>query len=146
MEEYPILAIDYGEKNFGLAISDSKGIMATPLDTVSITKKRDINFVIQDILRLCEEYNVKGILVGKPQVFSENQEKTEKKISKFISLLKNSTNIPLNTYDESFSTTEAQNVLTSSGQNYKSYKNKIDSVAATVFLQEFLNSKNKKNE
>jgi len=56
-------------------------------------------------------------------------------------LLSKVTDIPIITYDESFSTTRAQNMLTSSGQNTKKTKGKINSIAATVFLQDFLNSK-----
>jgi putative Holliday junction resolvase len=146
MENNPTLAIDYGEKNFGLAISDSKGIIASPLDTLSISKNTDIQTIINDIENICQEYKVKRVVVGMPQVFEETQRKTEEKINKFLDLLRNSLNIPILTYDESFSTSEAKNMLTSSGQNFKSYKNKIDRVAATVFLQEFLNSENQKNE
>ncbi len=146
MENNPTLAIDYGEKNFGLAISDSKGIIASPLDTLSISKNTDIQTIINNIENICQEYRVKRIIVGMPQVFEQNQRRTEKKINKFLDLLKNTLSIPILTYDESFSTSEAKNMLTSSGQNFKSYKNKIDRVAATVFLQEFLNSENQKNE
>jgi putative Holliday junction resolvase len=146
MQKYPTLAIDYGEKHFGISISDSKGIIASPLEVISITKNRDINTVIADIKNLCEEYRVERIIVGMPQTFSKNQEKSKKKIQDFISILKNSIDIPTVTYDETFSTSEAQNMLTSSGQNSKSYRGKIDSIAATVFLQEFLNSENNKNE
>jgi putative holliday junction resolvase len=145
-EIYPILAIDYGEKNFGLAISDSKGIIASPLEVLSISKNRDINSVIGEILLTCEEYRVKSILIGKPQIFTKSQEKTERKINKFIDLVKNKTTIPILTQDESFSTTQAENMLTFSGQNIKNTKNKIDKIAATVFLQEFLNSNNKNDE
>lgn len=146
MENNPTLAIDYGEKNFGLAISDSKGIIASPLNTFSISKNTDIQTIINNIENICQEYRVKRIIVGMPQVFEQNQRRTEKKINKFLDLLKNTLSIPILTYDESFSTSEAKNMLTSSGQNFKSYKNKIDRVAATVFLQEFLNSENQKNE
>jgi putative Holliday junction resolvase len=144
MENNPTLAIDYGEKNFGLAISDSKGIIASPLDTLSISKNTDIQTIINNIENICQEYRVKRIIVGMPQVFEQNQRRTEKKINKFLDLLKNTLSIPILTYDESFSTSEAKNMLTSSGQNFNSYKNKIDRVAATVFLQEFLNSENQK--
>jgi len=59
---YPILAIDYGDKHFGLAVSDTKGILAQPLDTVSISQNRDINDVIKDILDVAEEQKAKTIL------------------------------------------------------------------------------------
>ncbi|MFA7627815.1 MAG: Holliday junction resolvase RuvX [Candidatus Dojkabacteria bacterium] len=138
---YPILAIDYGEKNFGLAISDSKGIVASPLEVISITKNRDIQIVIEEIVQIAKENKAKRILVGKPQSFTDEQKKTEKKIGNFIELLRKATEIEILTWDESFSTTSAQNMLTSLGQNSRSSKGKIDKIAATVFLQEFLNSK-----
>jgi putative Holliday junction resolvase len=141
---YPILAIDYGEKHFGLAISDSKGVVASPLEVVSITKNRDINNVIEEILNIAKEYKTKTILVGKPQSFIPKHKKTEEKINSFISLLKKATTIPILTYDESFSTSNAQNMLTSLGQSSKASRSKIDKIAATVFLQEFLNSNKKK--
>jgi putative Holliday junction resolvase len=138
---YPILAIDYGEKNFGLAISDSKGIVASPLEVVSITKNRNLQTVIQEIVKIAQENMAKRILVGKPQSFTVEQKKTEKKIENFIELLRKATEIEILTWDESFSTTSAQNMLTSLGQNSRSSRGKIDKIAATVFLQEFLNSK-----
>lgn len=141
---YPILAIDYGEKNFGLAISDSKGLIASPLDVISITKNRDIHTVIEEIVQIAKENRVQRILVGKPQSFTDEQKQTERKIEDFIELLKKATTIDILTWDESFSTTSAQNMLTSLGQNSRSSKGKIDKIAATVFLQEFLNSKNQK--
>ena len=138
---YPILAIDYGEKNFGLAISDSKGIVASPLEVVSITKNRNLQTVIKEIVKIAQENRAKRILVGKPQSFTDEQKKTEEKIENFIELLGKATDIEIITWDESFSTTSAQNMLTSLGQNSRSSRGKIDKIAATVFLQEFLNSK-----
>jgi len=143
---YPILAIDYGQKNFGLAISDSKGIIASPLEVISITKNRNIHTVINEIVQIAKENKVKRILVGKPQSFTEKQKKTEEKIENFIKLLRKATDIEILTWDESFSTTNAQNMLTSLGQNSRGSKDKIDKIAATVFLQEFLNSKSIKDE
>jgi putative Holliday junction resolvase len=143
---YPTLAIDYGEKNLGLAISDSKGIIASPLEVISITKNRDIHTVIEEIVEIAKENKAKRILVGKPQSFTKKQKQTEEKIENFIKLLKKATDIKIVTWDESFSTINAQNMLTSLGQNSKSSRGKIDKIAATVFLQEFLNSKKAKNE
>ena len=62
--KYPILAIDYGDKHFGLAISDKKGILAQPLETVSITKNRKVENLITEILTIAKEYGVETFLVG----------------------------------------------------------------------------------
>ncbi|OGC44963.1 hypothetical protein A2400_01460 [candidate division WS6 bacterium RIFOXYB1_FULL_33_14] len=138
----PILAIDYGDKRFGLAISDSKGIIASPLKVLEITKNRGQEELIIDILEIIEEYRVKSILIGKPQMFEKQYEKTLKKIEKFVSKLSLQTTLPILFQDESYSTTQAQNMLLSLGQNSKSSKGKIDMISATVFLQDFLNSVN----
>lgn len=144
--EYPILAIDYGEKHFGLAVSDFKGILASPLDVLSITKNRNAEEIITEILRIAQEYQAKTLLIGMPQNFTETHQITQKKIIKFIERIKKRTNIPIILYDESFSTISAQNMLRFSGQSVKNSRNKIDKIAATVFLQEFLNSANQINE
>jgi len=144
--EYPILAIDYGDKHFGLAISDSKGIIASPLEVLTITKKKNRDIIIEEILEIAEEYRVRSLLVGIPQPFTETQQQTSKKIENFIESLSEKTNLPIITYDESFSTTHAQNMLISSGQSTQSSRKKIDKIAATVFLQEYLNSIARQNE
>ena len=144
--EKPILAIDYGEKRIGLAISDSKGIIASPLDVLKITKRRGIDEILEDILLIVEEYKVKSILVGKPQEFEEVHSKSIKKIQSFAKKLSDLINIPVIFQDESYSTTQAQNMLLSLGQNTRSSRGKIDMISATVFLQDFLNSKNNQNE
>ncbi|KKP75475.1 MAG: hypothetical protein UR73_C0034G0002 [candidate division WS6 bacterium GW2011_GWF1_35_23] len=140
MTEYPILAIDFGKKHFGTAISDSKGIIASPLEVISITEKRGIEYVLERISDICTEYKIKTILLGIPQVFTEAHSKTPKAIMKFKEKLEKTLDLPIILYDESFSTTSAQNMLTSSGSNTKSSRGKIDKVSAAVFLQEFLNS------
>lgn len=142
----PILAIDYGQRRIGLAISDSKGIVASPLDVLQITKNKDESTVINEILEIAKEYRIKTILLGMPQEFETSYKQTSKKIESFKEKISRSTDIPIVTYDESYSTIEAKNMLLSLGQSYKSSKGKIDKIAATVFLQEFLNSQNQANE
>lgn len=141
--EYPILAIDYGSKRIGLAISDSKGIVASPLEVLKITKKRGIDNILEDILLISEEYKVKTILIGKPQIFKDEHKYSVRKIEKFAKKLTDITNIPVIFQDESYSTIQSQNMLLSLGQNIKSSREKIDMISATMFLQEFLNSNNK---
>jgi len=144
--ENPILAIDYGTKRIGLAISDSKGIVASPLEVLRITKNRNINDLLEDILLVAEEYRVKTILIGKPQIFKEEHSLSVRKIDNFAKKISDITNIPVIFQDESYSTNQSQNMLLSLGQNIKSSREKIDMISATMFLQEFLNSNYKGNE
>ena len=140
MIKYPMLAIDYGDKHFGLAYSDSTGLIATPLEVLHLTKRKTKKDIVLEIVQIIKEYKVKSILLGKPQIFTKEHKKTLEKITLFENMLKQHTTLPVLTTDESFSTIEAQNMLLSTGQNTKSTKGKIDKISATVFLQEFLNS------
>jgi putative Holliday junction resolvase len=140
MIQYPILAIDYGTKNIGLAISDFKGIIATPLQVLRVKSGNGYEKIIEEIADICDRNKVQTVLLGKPQIFEISHKKTLKKIEKFEELLKKGIKLPTITYDESYSTVTAQDMLTYTKQTVKSSKDKIDSVAAAVFLQEFLNS------
>jgi putative Holliday junction resolvase len=135
---FPILAIDYGDKRVGIAISDSKGIVSTPLEVLSTGKKRTHLDIINDIAEIIKEQRVKSILLGLPQSFVESHEEAQHKIIEFSTELESVTELNVYFYDESFSTASAQNMLLSVGQNTKSTKYKIDKVSAAYFLQEFL--------
>lgn len=140
MIQYPILAIDYGTKNIGLAISDFKGIIATPLEVLRVKNNNGFQKIIENIADISERNKVQTILLGKPQIFEIAHRRTLKKIEKFEELLKKGIKLPIINYDESYSTVTAQDMLLYTKQTTKSSKDKIDSVAAAVFLQEFLNS------
>jgi putative Holliday junction resolvase len=140
MIQYPILAIDYGTKNVGLAISDFKGIIATPLQVLQLRPNHGYDKIIEEIGEICEQNKVQTILLGKPQIFEISHMQTLKKIEKFEERLKNGVKLPIINYDESYSTVTAQDMLLYTRQTVKRSKKKIDSVAAAVFLQEFLNS------
>ena len=140
MIQYPILAIDSGTRNIGIAISDFKGIIATPLEVLRVTSKHNFEQVVEEIADICERNKVQTILLGKPQIFEISHKRTLKKIEDFEKLLKKGVTLPIINYDESYSTVTAQDMLLYTRQTVKSSRNKIDSVAAAVFLQEFLNS------
>lgn len=142
---FPILAIDYGARRIGLAISDNKGLVAQPLRTIRLlnkaTPQRQWEHIVNELNVSIKETQAKSLLIGVPQVFTSSQEKSLKKVLSFVELLKEAINLPTDTYDESFSTKTAQNMLLSTDQHTKKTRKKIDSVASAVFLQEFLNSK-----
>lgn len=158
MNQYPVLAIDYGSKRIGLAISDPKGIIASPLKVIRLTEHYNFTNLITELHQIIEEYKVKRIIVGNPESLetgtiseqekqqkekNENQSKAKPKIAKFVKFISKTITIPIQLYDENFSTITAQNMLLSTGQHAKKTKKKIDMVASAVFLQEFLSSEQK---
>ena len=138
---YPILAIDFGKKHIGLAISDSKGLVCSPLPVINITKGKKEGDLISEIQNICSEYKAKSILIGYPQVFEEVHQQNQNRIDAFIKLILSPLGFPIIKWDESFSTKGAVDVVISQGSNYKSSRKRIDSIAASVFLEEYLNSK-----
>jgi len=142
----PVLAIDYGDKRFGIAISDKNGLIASPLTVLSVTRRGGTREVISNINKIVDKNNVKRIIIGMPQIFQDSYKKSAEKVEQFKEDLSKVITVPIIFQDESYSTTQAQNMLTSLGQSTKKSKSKIDMVSAAVFLQEFLNSEKEKNE
>lgn len=139
---YPILAIDFGTKRIGLAISDSKGLVSTPIDPIRITKRMDETSLLESFNSVVNEHRIKSILIGMPQEFEDSHKTTSERIEKFITWLTYNIPLPYTTWDESFSTSDAKDMIISSGKRVKARKDMLDSIAASIFLQEFLNSKN----
>ena len=128
-----ILSIDLGKKKVGLAISDTKHTITTPMKNILRNK-----FFHESIQKIILEYNVGAILVGLPL----NNDKTLNKISQFIVdisknmdlyLIENKINLPIFFWDENFSSFEAETLVR---DFYKGKK--IDKFAAKIFLDDFI--------
>lgn len=138
--EYPILAIDYGQKHIGIAISDSKGIVSSPLEVIQVTKTRTIELISKRLSEICSDRRVKSLLFGMPQSFEVEHNINQVRIQQFIDDITKEIKLPYTTYDESFSTAQAKDMIKEKGSNFKKKKNMIDSYAASIFLQEYLDN------
>lgn len=131
-----ILAIDYGTKRVGLAVTDSLGIIATPLTTV----------LSHELFSFLDNYfskeEVESILVGDPKDLSNQDSDTTRFVTLFAQTLqKKFPLIPVHRYDERFTSLMATKSLIESGQSKKTRRDKaiIDKVSATLLLQSYLN-------
>ena len=128
-----ILSIDLGKKKVGLAISNTKHTVTTPIKNMLRNK-----LFHENIQKIILEYDVGAILVGLPL----NYDKSLNKISQFIVdisknmdlyLIENKINLPIYFWDENFSSFEAETLV------YDFYKGKkIDKFAAKIFLDDFI--------
>jgi len=129
------LAIDYGEKRVGLAITDPLRIFAYPLETFL----NDNNFW-KRLKKVFDSYNIVKIIIGYP--FKENGEKSSstKLIEEFAKELQNKTSIQIEFYDERYSSEIARQRVIESVSSKKKRRDKglIDKNAAAVFLQDYL--------
>ena len=133
-----ILAIDYGQKRTGLAVTDPLGIIAGGLDTV------DTVSLWEYLERYIATEPVDKIVVGKPTQLNGEDSENMKRITPFVNRWKkNHPEIPIEMYDERFTSVLAHKVILESGIGRKARQNKalVDKISATIILEEFLQAK-----
>ncbi len=135
-ERKRIIAIDFGEKRIGVAVSDPLRIFAIPL----VTLKNDKNF-FRELKNLFEQYAVEKILLGYP--LKENNEKSSvaDKVEAFgKKLSKEFKDLPVEYVDERYSSAIASRQIIESVKSKKKRRDKslIDKNAAAVILEDYL--------
>ena len=133
-----ILAIDFGTKRTGIAVTDELQIIASGLTTVN-TKE-----LLQFLKDYTKKEKVELFLVGEPKQMDNTASESEVHILPFISKLqKMFPNIPVQRIDERFTSKMAFQTMIDSGLKKKQRKNKalIDEISATLILQSYLYSK-----
>ncbi|HZO87953.1 MAG TPA: Holliday junction resolvase RuvX [Chthonomonadaceae bacterium] len=131
-----IMALDVGEKTIGVAFSDETGTRAFPATTIvrQEGKKRDMAALRQ----LVAENEVKEIVVGLPLMLDGTRGIQAEKVEEFIKVLRNNVRIPITTQDERLSTSEAERVLIAADRRREERKRTVDSMAACLILQTYL--------
>jgi putative Holliday junction resolvase len=133
-----ILAIDHGEKRIGLAISDPTGTIASPLNVIKhVSRLLDA----AQVANLAAEKDAGLIVIG--QSFDEegNPNLAGRRAAKFAEALKEQTNIPIELFDESFSTQDARATRIEMGVSRKQRSGHMDELAAVMILRSYLESK-----
>lgn len=126
-----ILALDYGQRKVGLAISDEDERVAVTKGTLlGLTQ----NKLIEKIKALVNLEYIGKILVGIPLSMAGNPTAITEEVKLFVEKLRHHLSVPVQTMDERFTTKVAQELL----KNDKRRKEKEDSVAAQVLLQNYL--------
>lgn len=133
-----ILAIDYGRKRTGVAVSDAMQIIANGLTTVPTHELLDF------ITGYVQKEPVERILVGLPKQMNNEASESMKYIDPFVrSLKKRLPEIPVEFVDERFTSVLAHRTMLEAGLKKKDRQNKalVDEISATIILQTYLGSK-----
>lgn len=137
-----IMAIDYGKKRTGIAVTDDMQIIASGLDTVETTR------IFEFLKKYFSENQVESIVVGLPTDLRGNMSEVEADIQKFIeNFRKEYPQIPVSRLDERFTSKIASLYISQSAKTRKERQSKalIDKVSATLILQNFLEQKQRGN-
>lgn len=137
-----ILAIDYGQKRLGLALSDPLRVTAQPFATWRRSNRR------RDLARLrdlCREQEVELILVGLPMHLEGADSAMAAEASRFAELVRAETGKPVELVDERLSSWEAEQALADNGsatpRSRERGRKKLDEVAAAVILRDYLQTR-----
>lgn len=133
-----IIAIDYGLKRTGLAVTDPLQIIATHLDAIATTD------LISYLKKYTASESVEGIVIGKPLTLRNELNDIAKRIASFkLIFLKEFPNLYVEELDERFTSKMATYSILQSGAKKKTRQDKglVDMVSAVILLQNFLDLK-----
>jgi len=130
-----VLAIDFGLRRIGLAVSDALGITAQGLPTLQRTAIRKD---IERIRAVAEEYSVQKILVGNPISHSGTATAMSRHAEEFVRKLQGRLSCPVELWDERLTSVEANRMLRSAGLSIGKRQQAVDRVAAVLLLQNYL--------
>jgi len=133
-----ILGIDYGSRRVGLALSDPLGVIAQGAGTIENTPD-----LVQRIARLAAEQEVAGLVVGMPYGPDGQMLGKAVEVQGFVRALQAAVAVPVETWDESFTSVEAHRAFLAGGMKKKARqeKGRVDEMAARLLLQEYLDSR-----
>ena len=133
-----ILALDVGERRIGLALSDPTGLLASPVDALELD---DGEPAPEQAARRASEYEIGEIVVGMPYSMSGERGRQAGRVAAFARELAALVDVPVTTVDERLSTAQAERMLRGQGVETSRERGRLDSAAAAVILQGYLDSR-----
>ena len=135
-----ILAVDYGDTRTGLAISDRTEFLATPVGTVT---ERNAERLAQKVADSAKEQGAELIVVGLPINMNGTRGPRAEKCEAFAQMLKELVDCPVEMWDERSTTVTAHNILNTTNVRGKARKAVVDTVAASIILESYLDHRRK---
>lgn len=132
-----ILAIDYGKRRTGLAVTDELQLIAGGLATV------DTKELLEYILDYIKREPVELIVVGLPKQMNNEPSENMVRIEPFVNRLRKLVDMPVEYYDERFTSVLAHMAILQSGKGKMARRDKalVDEISATIILQSYMESR-----
>lgn len=130
-----VLAIDYGTKRVGLAVSDPLRLTAHPLEVLARAT------AVKDVAAIVEEYEIELVLVGVPKSLGGFEGDIAAAARSFGEDLRSETEVAVEYADERFTSRMAESSLLQSGMKRRDRRETVDMVAAAIILQDYLDAK-----
>ena len=130
-----ILGVDYGEARTGLARSDALGLYAVGMGHI---KSYRMDKTAEEIVRAANEIGAELIVIGKPVNMNGTLGEKVEKVEALAALIRERTAVPIEFYDERLTTMSAHKILAESGVRAKNRREVVDSLAAELILQGYM--------
>ena len=133
-----VMALDYGDARTGVALSDPTGFLA---GQTFLIKSRKQEVVLEELAALVQRQGAQELVMGYPRNMDGTLGPRAEKYAAFARRLEEATGLPVALWDERRTTVDAHRILGEQGVRAKNRKDKIDSVAATLILEGYLDWK-----
>ncbi len=137
------LGLDLGSKTLGISLSDATRTIASTYETLHF-EEEDYDSVLPELKKIIEEYNISKIVLGLPKNMSNTLGDRASICLDFQKKLMQYLNIDVVMQDERLSTVEATNYMLEADISRKKRKKKIDSLAANIILQTYLDKERRR--
>ena len=136
-----IMALDFGTKTVGVAVSDELHITANGLEVIRREDTNNLKATLERLDAIIKEYNVEKIVLGYPKNMNNTIGESAERVEKFKEKLSKITDKEIVLWDERLTTVESHNIMKEAGMNWKKRNKVVDKVAAVLILQGYLDSK-----
>ncbi len=134
------LALDIGEARVGIAVSDATGTLAMP---VKVLPAQEVLGNARSFRYIIEDYEPDVLVCGRPETLAGEDGPQAQRVLEAAKKIARATGLPLEFIDERLSSREAKRILREQGLSEREMRGKVDSVAASLFLQTWLDVRNK---
>jgi len=132
------LALDIGEVRVGVAVSDPAGRVASP---VCVLPAAEVLAGARTFRRVLDDWEPEVLVCGRPMTLAGEEGPQAERVTAQARRIAESCGLPLEFADERLSSAEAKRILREQGLSERSMRGKVDMVAASLFLQSWLDSK-----
>ena len=141
-EKMRILGIDYGDVYMGIAVCDINEFLATGLRTVKV---KGLHKAAEIIVSTAIEEKAQKLVIGMPLNVDGRRGDRVEKTELLIKYIGELCDLPVETMDERYTTVEAYTYLNATGASAKKKKGVVNTLSATIILQDYLDMKKNKN-
>lgn len=131
------MALDYGERRIGIALSDEDQLISFPFRTIDTRKTPD---VVKELVGIIKDQEVGAIIVGNPLTDDGSDSKKSKDIKIFVEKIARHISVPISLWDESFTTKQALDIMKKASKKLKKNRDTVDQLAASLLLKDYLES------